>query len=130
MVTVEVRDETTAGDVLAAMELQLVEERTSAREIIRARVHQEVRAHNAAAASRRSFRGLVQPNEEERALNPQRRPRRIDAQAQTEVAWDAFERGRVLLLVGDRQLTEIDEEVVLAPGTSAVFLKLVPLVGG
>jgi hypothetical protein len=130
VVTVEVRDETTAGDVLAAMELQLTEERTTAREIIRARVHQEVRAHNAAKASRGKFRGLVQPAEEERALNPLRRPRRIDADRQTEVAWDAFERGRILLLVGDRQLTEMDEEVVLAPDSSAVFLKLVPLVGG
>ena len=130
MVTVEVRDETTAGDVLSAMELQLTEERTTAREIIRARVHQEVRAHNAAKAGRATFRGLVQPSDAERALNAPRRPRAIDAERQTAVAWDAFERGRVLLLVGDRQVTDLDQEVMLRPDTSAVFLKLVPLVGG
>lgn len=130
MVTVEVRDETTAGDVLGGLELQLQEERTNAREIIRARVHQEVRAHNATQASRASFRGLIRPSDEERALNPPRRPRLIDADRQTEVAWDAFERGQMLLLVDDRQVTEMDEEVVLRPDSSAVFLKLVPLAGG
>jgi hypothetical protein len=30
-----------------------------------------------------------------------RRPRRVDAEEQTRVAWEAFERGQVLVLVDD-----------------------------
>ena len=131
-VTVQVRDETTGGDVLGALELQLAEERTTVRDLIRARVHQEVRAHNARASAGR-FRGLVQPSADEQRLNGSpdaRRPRRVDAERQTAVALRAFERGQVLLLVDDRQLTELDDEVTLQPGTGVVFLKLTPLVGG
>jgi hypothetical protein len=132
-ISVQVRDETTTGDVLGGLDLQLEAERTTVREIIRARVHQEVRDHNAKAVAG-PFRGLVKPSESEAALNPapekRRRPRRIDASAQTDVAWSAFERGQILVLVDDRQLIELDEEVVLGSGSSVVFLKLVPLVGG
>jgi hypothetical protein len=119
-----VRDGTTAGETLAALELQLDAERLTVAELIRARVHQEVRAHNAARSGR--FTGLVQPVE--RDLNAPPRP--VDAERQTEVALRAFDRGHVLLLVDDRQVTELDHEVVLRPDTGLVFLKLVPLVGG
>ena len=49
---------------------------------------------------------------------------------EVEVALDAFSRGRVLLLVDDRQVTELADEVVLAPGSAVTFLRLTPLVGG
>src|SRR5262245_47715022 len=45
LLTVTVRDETTAGETLRELELQLLDERTTVRELIRARVHQEVRRH-------------------------------------------------------------------------------------
>ena len=130
-VSVTVRDETTAGDTLAALELQLESERLTVRELIRARVHQEVREYNAQRATQ-VFHGLIQPTEAERELNGyrMRTPRRIDPEAQTETAWRAFERGHVLLLVGGRQVSELDDEVVIEPGTDVSFLKLVPLVGG
>ena len=48
-ITSTVRDETTAGDALAALELQLEAEQLTVAEPIRARVHQEVRAHNASS---------------------------------------------------------------------------------
>jgi hypothetical protein len=121
-----VRDGTTGGDTLAALELQLDSERITVAELIRARVHQEVRAHNARGSG--SFAGLVQP---ERAENELNRPlRRIDPDRQTDVALRAFERGQVLLLVDDRQVEALDQEVTLGPGSSVTFLKLVPLVGG
>ena len=131
-VTVKVRDETTAGDVLGALDLQLEHERISVRELIRARVHQEVRAFNAQQTSKDRFVGLVQPTDAERELNGYRlrKPRLIDADKQTATAWRAFERGNVLLLVDDRQAEELDEEVTLRPVADVVFLKLVPLVGG
>jgi hypothetical protein len=121
-----VRDGTTAGETLAALELQLDAERMTVEELIRARVHQEVRAHNARRAGR--FSGLVQPERAEHELNGPRR--RIDPDRQTDVALRAFERGHVLLLVDDRQVEELGEPITLRPDSSVVFLKLVPLVGG
>ena len=130
-VSVTVKDETTSGETLAALQLQLESERVTVRELIRARVHQEVRDYNAQRATQ-IFRGLIQPTEAERELNGYRMKtaRRIDPEAQTAAALRAFERGNVLLLVGDRQVEDLDDEVVLSPGTDVSFLKLVPLVGG
>jgi hypothetical protein len=100
--TLTVSDQTTGGETLAEFELQLEAERVTVAELIRARVHQEVRVHNAGAASDRGrFVGLVAPVGVERELNGQRVPRTVHAGAQIEVALRAFERGRVLLLVDD-----------------------------
>lgn len=126
-VDVIVKDETTGGEVLGELALQLVAERVTIRELIDARVSAEVRAHNAGAALG-PFRGLVQPTDDEGRSGFKRRP--VDARAQVEVAVRAFERGHVLLLVDDRQRTTLDEEVVLKAGSSVTFLRLVPLVGG
>ncbi|WP_329545883.1 hypothetical protein OG548_16780 [Streptomyces sp. NBC_01356] len=59
-----------------------------------------------------------------------RTPRRIDPDAQTELALKAFAGNGFLLLVGDRQVTDLDEEIELLMGTEVTFLKLVALVGG
>ena len=133
IVTLQIQDETTAGERLAALALQLTSERVTVRELIRARVHQEVRAFNTQAnLGGGRFFGLVQPSDAERELNGyrMREPRRIDPERQTEVALSAFERGHVLLLVDDRQVEDLDDELVLRPRTAVTFLKLVPLVGG
>ena len=95
-ITLTVRDETTTGKELATLELQLEAEQVTVAGLIRARVHQEVRAHNAASALAPQFNGLVQPERTELELNGERRGRRsrpVDAERQTEVALNAFERG-------------------------------------
>jgi hypothetical protein len=125
--TFKVRDETTSGEALAELELQLAAERVTVAELIRARVHQEVRDHNARGAGDERYAGLVVPDPAERALN---RTRRVDAEAQTTVALRAFERGHVLLLVDDRQVEGLDQVVTLSAASTVTFLKLVPLVGG
>lgn len=132
-VTLEVRDETTAGETLAALELVLEREQVTVRELITARVHQEVRVHNAKVIGARDrFVGLVQPEETERELNGYRlrEPRRVDPDRQSDAAVRAFERGHVLLLVDDQQVDELDRELTLTATSSVSFLKLVPLVGG
>jgi len=128
--SVEVRDETTAGDTTNELFLRLESERLSVRDLIRARVYQEVREYNADA--RGLFRGLVQPTDAERERGGYRlkRHKQIEWERQSEEACQAFERGNVLLLVDDRQVESLDEEVVLRPSSSVVFLRLVPLVGG
>ena len=57
-------------------------------------------------------------------------PRELDADEQIAIARDAFEHGRVLLLVNDRQLEKLDDEVTLTGSTEVCFYQLVPLIGG
>lgn len=42
----------------------------------------------------------------------------------------AFSRNGFVVLVGDRQVEDLDAGVGLPAGTEVTFLKLVPLVGG
>lgn len=124
-------DETTSGETRDSWGLEFAEERVSARELIRRRVFQEVAEYNAKQPG--LFQGLVQPTGAERTLNGYRlrTPRRLDAERQFELAVEAFGRNGFLLLVADRQIEDLDEEVDISSGAAeAVFLKLVPLVGG
>lgn len=123
-------DETTSGDRGAGWGIEIAEERLALRELIRRRVFQEVAEYNARTPG--VFQGLVQPRDAERVLNGYalRTPRRIDPEVQTELALKAFAGNGFLVLVGDRQVTELDEEIELVLGTEVTFLKLVALVGG
>lgn len=130
MGTVTFVDETTSGGRSAGWGIEVAEERLSVGELIRRRVFQEVAEYNARTPE--VFQGLVQPEDAERVLNgyAMRTRRRIDPEAQTELALAAFAGNGFLVLVGDRQVTDLEEEVELPLGTEVVFLKLVPLVGG
>ncbi|MEU9880234.1 hypothetical protein [Streptomyces phaeochromogenes] len=123
-------DETTSGDRGAGWGLEIAEERLALRELIRRRVFQEVSEFNSRTPE--VFQGLVQPKDTERVLNGYalRTPRRIDPEVQTELALKAFAGNGFLVLVGDRQFTDLDEEIELKLGTEVTFLKLVALVGG
>ncbi|MFF3711501.1 hypothetical protein [Streptomyces phaeochromogenes] len=123
-------DETTSGDRAAGWGLEIAEERLALRELIRRRVFQEVAEFNARTPE--VFQGLVQPEDTERVLNGYalRTPRRIDPEVQSELALKAFAGNGFLVLVGDRQFTDLDEEIELKLGTEVTFLKLVALVGG
>ncbi|MEW1862817.1 hypothetical protein OG896_14370 [Streptomyces sp. NBC_00669] len=130
MATVTFVDETTSGGRSGSWGLEIAEERLTVGELIRRRVFQEVAEYHAAGSE--VFRGLVQPSDAEVALNGYRlrTPRRIDPEQQYELARTAFGRNGFLVLVGDRQVEEWDQEIDLPLGTEVVFLKLVPLVGG
>jgi hypothetical protein len=126
MATVTFVDETTAGQRSDGWHLEIFEESLPLREVIRRRVFQEVAEHKAALSLPPSegavggFRGLVQPAD----------PSRVDAEKQFARAVEAFSRNGFIVLVGDRQVEELDEIVDLRRGTEITFLKLVPLVGG
>jgi hypothetical protein len=110
--------------------LDFLTERISVRELIRSRVYQEVKDYNTNQPE--YFQGLVQPTNTEKTLNGYkfRQLRQIDWETQFEKAIAAFEGNGFVILVDDEQVTELEEEIVVAPGTSVTFLKLVPLVGG
>ena len=66
----------------------------------------------------------------ERILNGVRQRPVVDWEKQFAKAVAAFRGNGLLVLVDDRQITELDEPIDLQPETKVTFLKLVPLVGG
>ena len=59
-----------------------------------------------------------------------RKPRQIDWKEQFERATEAFDAGRIIILVDDKQASSLDEAIVLRANTDVAFLRLMPLVGG
>jgi len=127
-VTFDILDETTAGERRGAGSFDSDAEVTTVREIIRLRVRQEVERFN--ASDQEVFRGLIEPHETEQVLNRVRARRVLDWERQYASAIHAFQSNGFLVLVDDRQVTELDERVELRPETKVTFLKLVPLIGG
>ncbi len=130
MALVTFRDETAAGRALEEFTLPDMPERISARELVRLRVRKEVARHNASPSHH--FRGLVKPVDAEAELNGyrMRTARRPDWERQADAAEAAFARNGFLLLLGDRQIEELDTEIDLIADPVVSFIKLVPLVGG
>ncbi|MFI9305254.1 hypothetical protein [Streptomyces triculaminicus] len=134
MAKVRLVDETTSGERRDAWALEWPETRLTLREVIRRRVFEEVAALDAARAE--GGHVLVKPTETERLLNDngngtdQREARHTLPQKHYERALADFGRNGFLVLVGDRQIWDLDEEVDLTAGAEITFLKLVPLVGG
>jgi len=54
----------------------------------------------------------------------------IDWKKQYELAIEAFIPNGFCVLIGDRQIDNLDEEIDLEEVSTATFVKLVPLVGG
>jgi len=123
-------DQSPAGKPLHRRTLRLVSHRVTLREIIEARVRQEVEEHNRKPPA--TFRGLVQPTDTEATLNGYRfrKPRVIKAEPQVGKALAAFEANGFFVLFDDRQLEDLDELIEVVPDVEIVFVKLVPLVGG
>lgn len=126
--TITVRDETTSGATTHRVTLEFPSELITVRELIRERIYQEVQDYNRRADG--AFRGLVQPGGRAAGIPSPGKFHEVDWKAQFESACEAFCQMRVLVLVGDRQATSLDEQIELSSGTEVVFLKLVPLVGG
>ncbi|MBE3009608.1 hypothetical protein IL992_10425 [Microbispora sp. NEAU-D428] len=130
MASVMFRDETATGRALAEFSLPDLPDRITARELVRLRVREEVARHNASPAP--YFRGLVTPTDAEAELNGyrMRTTRTLDWERQADAAEAAFARNGFLLLVGDRQIEDLDTEIDLTADPVVSFVKLVPLVGG
>ncbi|MBB2940396.1 hypothetical protein FB565_000100 [Actinoplanes lutulentus] len=52
------------------------------------------------------------------------------AAAEPEQAITSFARNGFVVLVGDRQIEDLDEMIELRPGAEVTFLRLIPLAGG
>lgn len=128
--TLTIFDEAVSGEKREALRLEFLTDRITARELIRKRVYEEVQEYNLREPE--YFRGLVQPTDAERVLNGYklRQRRKIDWEQQFHKAVEAFERNGFFLLVDDRQVESLDEEIEIRLNTEVSFVRLVPLVGG
>ena len=103
----------------------------TAREIVRARVIEEVRRYNT-DEPRPAHVGLIAPDPREQALNAPRPARRqlLDPARQVETALAAVRAGRVVILFNGEQVRDLDAPLLVTPVSEARFLRLVPLAGG
>ena len=125
-----IHDQGTSGGRIRSFKLHLASERITVRELIERRITQEVEEYNRAQPE--YFQGLVQPTDAERVLNGYRlrRKRMLDAAEQRTSAIEAFQRNGFFVLVDNRQLEGLDDEIAVRPDTEVSFVKLVPLIGG
>jgi hypothetical protein len=128
--TLTIKDETASGQKTNVFTLACLTERMTVRELIRARIYQEVQDYNQKEPE--YFRGLIEPTNAERVLNGYKlkAKRKIDWGEQFQRALEAFERNGFFVLVGNRQAESLDEEFDVKVDTEVSFVKLVPLVGG
>src|ERR1051325_7932375 len=128
--TLTIHDETTSGQKTNTFTLDCLTERMTVRELIRARIYQEVQDYNQKEPE--YFRGLIEPTNAERVLNGYKLKtrRKIDWEEQFKRALEAYERNGFFVLVGNKQAENLDEEFQVKVDTEVSFVKLVPLVGG
>src|SRR5580765_2120365 len=128
--TLTIHDETTSGQKTNTFTLDCLTERMTVRELLRARIYQEVQDYNQKQPE--YFRGLVEPTNAERVLNGYKlkAKRKIDWEEQFKRATEAFERNGFFVLVGDKQAETLDQEFEVEVDTEVSFVRLMPLVGG
>jgi hypothetical protein len=124
-------DETIGGNRLHTFTIESLDEKLTVREIIRARIWQEVQEYNSQQRAV-AFHGLIQPTEAERRLNEAKAPafNPIDWEKQFETAVRAFQSNGFFILIGDRQAESLDEVFTTGAETEVSFVKFTPLVGG
>ena len=128
--TITIQDKFTFSAPGYFWELSVATEQLTVRELIKIRVFEEVEDYNAHQSN--LYRGLVQPTAAEQTLNGYKMLERqkINWEEQYESAIQAFQQNGFLILVDDRQVTELEDVIEILPKTSITFFKLVPLVGG
>jgi hypothetical protein len=129
-VTLNIRDQLLAGNVVRELRFEVANERLTVRDLIRQRIHEEVTLYN--LSQQEYFQGLVQPTSAETTLNGYRlRKRRwIDWEQQADLALQAFEGNSFFILVDEHQVESLDDFIDVREDTQIVFVKLIPLVGG
>lgn len=118
------------GKLLNELLLQIEDETITVAGLIKARVQAEVEQFN--ESTHPHYFGLVQPAAAERVLNGYKMKKGavIDAEKQTYIALDAFQKNGFFVLVDDYQVGDLHEEILIDEHTKVSFVRLTPLVGG
>ena len=134
MATLRICDERLPGaGATEQLELSGLPDVITVEELIRWRVREEVARDNATHGAGKSPR-LVEVSARERELNgpgrrePDRKPVNWEQHADTAVK--GFERNAFFVMVDGRQVCNLSDEVDALTAVEAVFIKLVPVVGG
>lgn len=125
-----IKDELLSGKSIFETELDFQNEIITVKDIITERVKKEVEEYNKKLPE--YFNGLVEPLESEKTLNGYKLKAKkvIDAEKQTYIALDAFQKNGFFILVDNYQADSLDEKIELKAKTTISFVKLTPLVGG
>lgn len=129
-ITLTIKDETAGGQTINELKVSFASELITVKEIIKARVTAEVDTYNNRMPE--YFKGLVQPGDAERTLNGYKlkEKRKVDAEKQCLVAWDAFQKNGFFMLIDNIQSESLEQMIVINADTNISFIKLTPLVGG
>ena len=136
---IEVRSRIPGDDGLPAVLIELAEEMTTTRDLIRRAVIEQINVTKTDAARSRMMLDRQYMTPEDVRTRAAKGVIRIpttapstppDEDAEIERALRAFARGTFVIFCGGRQVETLDEEIPLRLGEPLLFLRLVPLVGG
>ncbi|TXF86666.1 hypothetical protein FUA23_19375 [Neolewinella aurantiaca] len=126
-----IKDETLFGVVTQEQRLTIVKETLTLRDIITARVEEEVRKHNATISERYQYLIDLSPAEKRLNLgNKLKRKKSIDPQEPVLKAIEAFRANAFFVLVGNQQVDDLEEVIPASRELEVSFVKLTPLIGG
>ena len=130
MPTLTISCNSTSGARSTTTTIDFQSEQITVEEIIRSYVYQQVRESIAKSASQPDPSPVVQPVEEEIALNGTRGKRSVQWQVEFEKTKDAFDKRQIFVLVDGRQMNSLQDVVKITPSTDVRFLRLTMLMGG
>lgn len=125
-----ISDELLNGTITNQTEIELECNVVTAETLIAKRVTIEVENYNNRLPE--YFNGLVEPNGAEKTLNGYKLKKKqvIDAEKQVFIALAAFQKNGFFILVDNKQIEELHQEITLKSTSKISFLKLTPLIGG
>jgi len=127
MIHIYVSDQTLSGKLIQQWSLPIVTTSTTLNQLIKDRVYHEVeRLLNSKTTSRSLF---IQPTATEALLNGYAQ-KNIDPETEYQKAIEAFKGRRYIILVDEKQQTELDAPIDLFENSVIQFIKMIPLVGG
>ncbi len=129
--TITIKDETAAGKLLHQIMLEVENEIITVEELIMKRVTLEVEQFNSQPQIK-NFNGLVRPSNTEVSINgyTMKKRRNIDAEKQCYIALKAFQENGFFVLVDNKQVDGLKQEIHVGQDTEVSFVQLTPLVGG
>jgi hypothetical protein len=128
-----IKDETLFGLITQEQRLHIPKNTLTVRDIITARVEEEVRKRNEKITDRYQF--LIDLAPAEKRLNQSlgsklKRRKSIDPAEPVAKAIEAFGANAFFVLVGNRQVDSLEEEIPAEQEVEVSFIKLTQLIGG
>jgi len=125
----KVIDESARGEEINSMMLKVADTCITIRDLIRARVTQEVEKFNLTRPV--CFKCLVHPAGAEETAQGLRLPVHKDQNPSVQVdkAIEAFEDKRFFVMINGRDMIDLDATVTIEDDTRIVFMKLMPVLG-